>query len=100
MKLVPSEDPTKCEIILQEHPPRRLTNLARIPVLVVTSESGYHAYYDHTTVAFLKQAGVQVTWFNLPEMNIRGNGHFMFLEKNSNEIAEHVHKWIMGLTKP
>lgn len=91
---IPSENSRKCEVILQTEPPRRLANLSQTPVLIVTSESGYHAYYDHATVAFLKQAGVDVTWLNLPEVNVRGNGHFMFLEKNSLEVAEHIRMWL------
>lgn len=100
MRIIPSEDTSKCETILQKDPPRRLTNLSRIPVLLVTSESGYHAYYDHTTVAFLRQAGVDVSWLNLPEAGIRGNGHFMFLEMNSMEIAERVHGWLQRFETP
>lgn len=96
---IPSEDSSKCEIIIQKDPPRLLTNLSLVPVLVVTSESGYHAYYDHSTVAFLRQAGVTVSWLNLPEVNVRGNGHFMFLEKNSDEIARHLYKWLENLEK-
>lgn len=94
---IPAENQHTCDIILQKDPPRRLSNLSKVPVLVVTSESGYHAFYDHATVAFLRQAGVDVTWLNLPEVNVGGNGHFMFLEKNNIEIAEHVHIWLMKL---
>lgn len=92
---IPSENHDTCDTILQENPPRRLLRLSKIPVLIVTSESGYHAFYDHATVAFLRQAGVDVTWLNLPEVDVRGNGHFMFLEKNNIEVAEHVHEWLV-----
>lgn len=92
---IPSQSRFECDTILQKEPVRRLSNLSRIPVLVVTGESGYHAFYDHATVAFLRQAGVDVTWLNLPEVNVRGNGHFMFLEKNNIEVAEHIHDWLI-----
>ena len=83
-----------CDIIKQADPPRKLANLSKMPVLIVTGESGYHAHYDHATVAYLRQAGVQLEWLNLPEVGVRGNGHFMFLEENSDEIAELVQQWL------
>lgn len=89
-----SGDPVLCETVLQEEPARKLSNLSRIPVLIVTSESGYHACYDHATVAYLRQAGVEVTWLNLPMVGVKGNGHFMFLEKNNMEIAGHIQEWL------
>src|SRR5690606_5273552 len=44
---------------LQADPPRRLVNLAGIPILILTAEASYHAPYDHLTSAFLRQAGVE-----------------------------------------
>ena len=72
-----------------EHP-RKLKNLVGIPVLVVTSESGYHAIYDHCTTEYLRQAGVKVDHIRLEEVGIHGNGHMMFMEKNNLEIARNV----------
>lgn len=89
-----SGDPLKCDMIVQAEPPRKLAHLSAIPVLVVTSEAGYHSYYDHATVAYLKQAGVKVDHLDLPQAGVRGNGHFMFLEKNSAEIVDFVLKWV------
>lgn len=94
---IPSNDTHRSEVILQADPPRRLLNLCRIATLVVTSEAGYHAYYDHATVEYLRQAGVEVDWLNLPDVDVRGNGHFMFMEKNSEEIAELVRHWLEKL---
>ncbi|KAG6833594.1 hypothetical protein H0H87_004221 [Tephrocybe sp. NHM501043] len=74
----------------QTSPPRKLVNLAYIPVLVVTSESGYHSIYDDCTVQYLEQAGVPVNHIRLEDVGIRGNGHMMFMEKNSLQIAEEV----------
>jgi len=88
-------DETICEVILQADPPRQLPNLRKVPVLIMTSESGYHAHYDHATVTYLRQAGVDVTWLELPKLGIKGNGHFMFMEQNSVEIAEHVRRWLV-----
>ena len=46
-----------CVLQAAEPAPRRLPNLAPLPILTVTSEASYHAPYDYCTVNFLKQAG-------------------------------------------
>ena len=79
----------------QSFPPRRLVHLSQIPVLVVTSEAGYHAVYEDSTVQFLQEAGVNVTHIRLESVGIRGNGHLFFMELNSDEIAgEVVEPWL------
>lgn len=79
----------------QPAPPRRLVHLAQIPVLLVTSESGYHALYDGFTAQFLQEAGVNVTHIRLESVGIHGNGHMFFMELNSDQIAaEVVEPWI------
>ncbi|KAI0757781.1 Alpha/beta hydrolase family-domain-containing protein [Daedaleopsis nitida] len=75
-------------------PVRKLKNLQRIPTVVVTSEAGYHATYDWCTVRYLHQAGVRAEHLSLPDVGIRGNGHMMFMEKNSDVVAKVVHEWI------
>jgi len=79
---------------LQREPARQLVNLAGIPVLVVMSEASYHASYDHCTVKYLRQAGVPTTFMRLAERGIRGNGHMMMLEKNSDQIAAAMADWL------
>lgn len=74
--------------------PRRLVNLAHIPVLVVTAEASYHAMYDWCTVEYLRQAGVKTEHMKLKDRGILGNGHMMFMEKNSDEIACAIEGWI------
>ncbi|KAF4619431.1 hypothetical protein D9613_004677 [Agrocybe pediades] len=81
--------------IQQASPPRKLVNLANIPVLLVTSETGYHTVYDDCIRDFLTDAGVPVDHVNLGDVGIHGNGHMMFMEENRFEIAEKVlHKWL------
>ncbi|KAH7092359.1 Alpha/Beta hydrolase protein [Paraphoma chrysanthemicola] len=94
---VPSDDPNKQECILQAEPAKKLKNLSQIPILVVTGEASFHAPYDYCTVAYLKQAGVDVEHADLGEEGIHGNGHMFFLEQNSAEIAERVLNWIQSL---
>ena len=38
--------------------------------------------------------GGNVTWIELPKIGIYGNGHQLYLEKNSDEIAQIVQNWI------
>ncbi|KAL3419707.1 hypothetical protein PVAG01_08205 [Phlyctema vagabunda] len=79
---------------VQADPPRKLVNIAKVPVLVETSEASYHAVYDKCTALFLEQAGVNVTFLNLRDVGIHGNGHMQFMEKNSDDIAAVLHAWI------
>lgn len=79
---------------LQSEPARRLPNLQKMPILIVTGEASYHASYDHLTVKFLEQAGVHPTFLRLEEIGIRGNGHMLQLEKNNHEIAAAMMDWL------
>jgi pimeloyl-ACP methyl ester carboxylesterase len=79
---------------LQAEPPRRLPNLAKIPVLVVAAEASYHAAFDHCTARWLTQAGVPTTFLRLEDAGLRGNGHMMMLEKNSDQVADVLADWI------
>ncbi len=78
----------------QADPPRRLPRLQGIPILILTSESSYHAPYDHCTAQYLKQAGVPNTHWRLEEQGIHGNGHMMMIEKNNLEVAELIGRWV------
>ncbi|KAL8999145.1 MAG: hypothetical protein Q9169_001924 [Polycauliona sp. 2 TL-2023] len=80
---------------LQASPPRRLVNLAKVPVVLVTGEASYHAPYDWCTIEFFKQTGVKATWLDLGRLGVKGNGHFPFLEKNSMESAKLVLGWLL-----
>jgi pimeloyl-ACP methyl ester carboxylesterase len=104
----PAVDPSELAIVRQEHPdnpnvsrcwlqkspPRRLPNLHKVPILIVTSEASYHRAYDHCTVKYLEQASVPVTWIKLEDVGIHGNGHMMMLEKNNAEIAAVLSRWL------
>ncbi len=80
-------------------PPRQLINIAKAPVLYLTTEASIHVTYDQCTVQFLQQAGVKVNGTYLPDVGIRGNGHYCMLEKNSDDIAEYIYDWIQGAVK-
>ena len=79
---------------LQAEPARKLPNLAKIPILILVAEASYHATYDHCTAAYLRQAGVPATFLRLEDAGIRGNGHMVMIEKNSDRIAGVILDWI------
>ncbi|KAH8890378.1 alpha/beta-hydrolase [Thozetella sp. PMI_491] len=88
------------DVILQsdDPPPRKLINLVDIPVVVLSGEASKHARYDWGVAAFLKQAGVkEVEHILLADKGIRGNGHMLLSEDNSDEIAELMVDWIAKL---
>lgn len=78
----------------QTKPVHQLPTLKGIPILIVTSEAGYHAPYDHCTSEYLTQAGVPNTHVNLGTIGIHGNGHMMMIEKNNLTIAALINRWI------
>lgn len=91
----PSSNLNRSSCTLQVEPARQLVKLKHIPILVDTGESGYHALYDHCTVEFLRQAGVQAEHLRLEDVGIHGNGHFQFMERNSLEIVAYLEEnWI------
>lgn len=79
---------------------RKLINLEKIPTTIVTAHASSHGMYDWATVYFLNQAGVKCGWIRLEQKNILGNGHLMFLEENSDEVAQVVLDWILENTIP
>lgn len=89
-----STDLMPCYIQAENPVPRQLVNLKKFPVLVVTTEASYHAQYDWCTVRFLRQAGVKAEHLELAKVGIRGNGHMVFLEKNSDDVADAIAQWV------
>jgi pimeloyl-ACP methyl ester carboxylesterase len=81
---------------LQKEPARQLTGLQKAPVVIVTGEASFHAPYEHCTINYLKQAGVQPSWIDLGKQGVHGNGHMMMLEKNNLQIAALIDKWMAG----
>jgi pimeloyl-ACP methyl ester carboxylesterase len=86
--------------ILQKEPARQLVNLKSIPIMILTSEAGFHATSDHCNSLFLKQAGVDNDFIRLPDIGIHGNSHYLMLEKNSMEIAGVVADWLARRVTP
>lgn len=78
----------------QKPPVRQLVSIAKAPILILTGEATIHATYDQCLAQFLVQAGVNVNHTNLADVGIKGNGQFLSLEKNSDEIAGLINTWI------
>ncbi|KAK5992508.1 putative secreted lipase [Cladobotryum mycophilum] len=80
--------------INQKNNVRQLIQLKKMKHLMITSEASSHTTYDWQTLTFLRDAGVRVAWIPLEKGRIRGNGHLMFLETNSDRIASMIDEWI------
>ncbi|KAJ4253927.1 hypothetical protein NW762_010325 [Fusarium torreyae] len=83
---------------LQTEPARKLPNINKVPYLLLTGEASVHVTYDHCVIEFLKQAGGKPEWIKLADIGIKGNGHFLHVEKNNLEIASLVNDWIQKRT--
>ncbi|MGH6770810.1 MAG: alpha/beta hydrolase [Xanthobacteraceae bacterium] len=97
IKWVREDKPDSADLVTcwkQAEPARQLPNLQRMPIALITSEASYHAAYDHCIVQFLNQAGVKPTWIKLAEHGLTGNSHNMMQEKNSDEIAAVIYRWL------
>jgi pimeloyl-ACP methyl ester carboxylesterase len=74
--------------------PRRLPNLAGIPIAVVSAEASPFVHFHDDMVAFLMQAGCDVDSLRLADHGVHGNGHAMMLEANNAEALEPIARWI------
>ncbi|UKZ75328.1 hypothetical protein TrVFT333_003009 [Trichoderma virens FT-333] len=77
----------------QESVPQ-LVHLKLMRHAVFTAEASSHRMFDWATVTFMRQAGVSVDHFDLSQFGVTGNGHLMFLETNSDDIAAMVAGWL------
>ena len=80
---------------VQREPARRLANLAQVPIAVVTAEASWMAADNHAMVDFLTQAGCEVEHLRLEDKGVRGNGHALQLESNSDEVAAVIEGWLI-----
>lgn len=79
---------------LQTSPAHQLPNIAKVPYVLLTGAASPHITYDHCMIAFLEQAGVDAEWIKLGDLDIQGNGHFLYLEENNLQIAHVVDRWM------
>ncbi|KAF4975088.1 hypothetical protein FZEAL_8089 [Fusarium zealandicum] len=79
---------------------RQLINLKKVPHALVTAHASSHILFDWATAAFMAQAGVGLNWIRLEDHRIYGNGHLMFLETNSDDVAQVLIGWIDSRVTP
>jgi pimeloyl-ACP methyl ester carboxylesterase len=78
----------------QKEPARKLVDVGGRPIIYLATEASFYAPYNHCTVGYLRQAGVDVDFVKLPDIGIHGNGHMMMMEKNSDQIAGVIADWL------
>jgi hypothetical protein len=86
----PVSDPAE----LQDGMQRRLVNLSKFPILMMTSESSVFTQIDPHTYEYVKSCGCDIDYITLPEAGVRGNGHGMMLEKNNREALQPILDWL------
>ena len=84
---------------MQKAPARQLVNLKNIPAMVMAAEASYHQVYDHCTVKYLNQAGVNAEYVRLQDKGIHGHGHMVMIEKNNLDIAKVIDDWVVKNVK-
>src|SRR5258707_6276539 len=89
-----AEAPDLVKCWRQKEPARKLVAVGDRPILYLATEASFYAPYNHCTVAYLKQAGVNVSFVKLADIGLHGNGHMMMMEKNSDAIAQVIVEWV------
>ena len=72
----------------------KLPNLAGLPIAVVTGETSAFAPASPPIIALLKAGGAAAEQIDLPALGIRGNGHGLIYEKNSDAALAPVLAWL------
>jgi pimeloyl-ACP methyl ester carboxylesterase len=77
--------------------------LKNVPVLQIfgdyVAQHPRWAGFRKTDMAYgeaIKAAGGTADWINLPEIGIKGNSHMVMHDKNSDQVAEVIQKWLVG----
>jgi pimeloyl-ACP methyl ester carboxylesterase len=86
----PPADPSE----LQEGPARRLPNLSRFPIAVVTGEASMFGLFDRDLVAFLEGAGCDVELVRLADHGVHGNSHGIMIERNNADTLAVLTRWV------
>jgi pimeloyl-ACP methyl ester carboxylesterase len=89
-----AEAPDLVKCWRQKEPARKLVAVGDRPILYLATEASFYAPYNHCTVGYLKQAGVEVSYVKLADIGLHGNGHMMMMEKNSDAIAQVILDWL------
>ena len=82
--------------MLQADPPRRLANLSRVPIAVVTAEASVFRFTDGPLVEFLQQAGCDAIHIELAEQGVHGNSHGAMFERNNADVLAVITAWMLA----
>ena len=67
---------------------------------MVASETSAQSEYAPEMVAFLQRAGARAELLDLAALGIRGNGHGLIYELNSDEALQPVLAWLDRVQTP
>lgn len=81
-------------VVLQSEPARKLSNLAKVPIAVVSGEASVFRFTDGPLVDFLRQAGCDAVHIDLAEQGVHGNSHGSMFERNNAEVLAVVTDWM------
>jgi pimeloyl-ACP methyl ester carboxylesterase len=81
--------------MMQAEPPRRLVNLAQVPIAVVTSEASVFRFSDGPLVEFLQQAGCDAIHIELADRGVHGNSHGAMFERNNADVLAVITDWML-----
>jgi pimeloyl-ACP methyl ester carboxylesterase len=76
-----------------------LPALTGLPILIVTAEASAFAAASPPTAAFLNACGASAELMDLADHAVRGNGHGLIYEKNSDEALAPVLEWLTRKTE-
>lgn len=83
--------------MMQTAPARRLANLSKVPIAVVTSEASVFRFSDGPLVEFLHQAGCNAVHIELAEQGVHGNSHGAMFERNNADVLAVITDWMKRL---
>lgn len=82
--------------------PKQIENVKKTPILVVIGDNAkdhprWKAIRQHSVnyqTAF-KAAGGSLDLVDLPDVGIKGNSHMVMMDKNSDQVADLINKWLV-----
>jgi pimeloyl-ACP methyl ester carboxylesterase len=89
-----SDRPDEVPCYMQKEPVHKLVSFEKLHILSISAEGTYHRVFDSCIPKWLNQAGVKDDFIRLEDVNIHGNMHEMFLDKNSDVVIKFIDEWL------
>jgi pimeloyl-ACP methyl ester carboxylesterase len=89
-----SERSDEVPCYMQKEPVHKLVSLEKLHILSISAEGTYHRVFDACIPKWLNQAGVKDDFIRLEDVNIHGNMHEMFLDRNSDVVIKFIDDWL------